>query len=608
MARGIIPQANSLAHKLWSSPPTRPVNNPAHNRAKRNESHKHHWRAKTCRPIIVVMKPPLKSPARRKFIQTTAIAGASLTAHAFAAPVSPPVLTKKLAVPDRTLADRVLGRLTFGPCAEDYSQFASLGRDSKTQIETFVDHHLNPDSISDSNCDARLRAMNFATLGKSVEQLWRDHVIAPDRINDTEMTAKMKPNEEQKAKKTINSLRTQPALETEAATWTRAIYSRRQLNEVLTNFWHEHFNVFAYEGKVAAVFSSYDRDVIRPHILGNFREFLEAVAKSPAMLFYLDNELNQSGNPNENYARELFELHTLGAENYLGTRDRSEVLGYNKNQPLGYVDGDVYESARAFTGWRVNSGKGTPDNGLFEYFEPWHDRFQKIVLGRQLKEYQPPLKDGHDVLDALAAHPGTSRFIARKLCRRFVADNPPDSLVERIALVFRQNANQKDQLKRVVRAIFLSEEFAGSEPKIKRPFEYVAGLLRTSRADFTPTDEFLHNYERTGHRLFGWRTPDGPPDQHLKWTSAESLIERWRMVNLITQARKKELQIPDLNLPGKKLKPGEFYDLWERRIFARPLPATSRLQVTSFIDKVPNENHGRMAVAMLYMAPEYQWK
>jgi uncharacterized protein (DUF1800 family) len=275
---------------------------------------------------------------------------------------------------------------------------------------------------------------------------------------------------------------------------------------------------------------------------------------------------------------------------------------------VGYVDGDVYEAARAFTGWRVDQGPKSGNTGRFDYFEPWHDRFQKIVLGRPLKEYQPPLKDGNDVLDILANHPGTARYISRKLCRRFVSDQPSEALVRATALVFQNHHREKDQLLRVVRSILLSEEFQKSSGlKLKRPFDYVAGVIRVSGINFSPTEEFLRNFERTGQRLWGWRTPDGAPDTHEKWASASSLVERWRMTNLLVCERFGPLPLEQFK-NNRKVDGEAFVADWEKRIFHRPSGTVTRQQVLAFLGDHPNENHGRMGLGLLFMAPENQWR
>jgi uncharacterized protein (DUF1800 family) len=551
------------------------------------------------------------SLSRRKFLATVSAAAAASALRPNAA-----LATEIHAAPEPILGPalppevHVLSRLTFGAQLADFERFAGLGKSHRQRLENFLEQQLHPAKIADTDCDARLTKLDLKTLGKTLEQQWQDHVVAADALRDAAAKPNTPPDPKvpPPPKKDENTLRLQPARETEIATWVRAVFSQRQLNEQLASFWHDHFSVFAWDTRVSATFVHYDRDVIRAHMLGNFRAFLEAVAQSPSMLHYLDNELNQSGNPNENFARELFELHTLGAENYLGTMDRARVPGFGHGAPTGYVDGDVYESARAFTGWRVAADKKGANTGRFEYFEPWHDRFQKIVLGKPLKEYQPPLKDGRDVLDLVAHHPGTARYVCRKLCRRFVQDDPPPALVEKAAKVFRDNARSDDQLLKVTRAILLSEEFtAASGRKFKRPFDYVAGILRLTGAEFTPTDDFLRNYERAGQKLFSWRTPDGTPDTREKWASANSLLERWRLTNQILGGQfKNDARIGTLE--GKPIGATDHLATWERRIFPAGISPGTRNAVLAYLGDKPDEARGRMAVALLFQSPEYQWR
>ena len=203
------------------------------------------------------------------------------------------------------------------------------------------------------------------------------------------------------------------------ATWVRAVHSKWQLREVLADFWHNHFNVNAEhdDGRIAAMFPAYDRDVIRKHALGNFRQFLEAVAQSRAMLAYLNNAASRASPANENFARELFELHTLGRDHYLNhlyNRWR-DVPGAAEGRPAGYIDQDVYEAARAFTGWTIADGTdseprrhASPTPAQFHYYDGWHDNYQKRVLGAEFDPNQPPLADGRRVLDLVAFHPGTA--------------------------------------------------------------------------------------------------------------------------------------------------------------------------------------------------------
>ncbi len=318
------------------------------------------------------------------------------------------------------LAVIALNRTAFGPRpgSLDVNTFNAMpGATSADKLVNFVEWQLNPLAIADDDCNARLAAADLPTLNKSLTQLWADHRLAQ------------------------NADRTQPARDVAAATFIRAAYSQRQLLEVLVDFWHNHFNVYAWDYAYAsATWAHYDRAVIRANALGNFRQMLEAVATSPAMLFYLDNYINTSGGPNENWARELFELHGLGAENYLGVAEQNTVPGY-PDAPAGFVDADVYEATRCFTGWRVNDGQWplTTNTGEFLYSDTWHDRFQKTVLGRFMAANRGPMADGREVLDLLATHPGTARFICRKLCRRLISDNPPQSIVDAAASQFSAN-------------------------------------------------------------------------------------------------------------------------------------------------------------------------
>ncbi|NJO05583.1 MAG: DUF1800 domain-containing protein [Chloroflexaceae bacterium] len=352
-------------------------------------------------------------------------------------------------------------RIAFGPrTAEDLQRMLTMNDETFVQ---FVDEQLNPGAIDDSEVESRLAARNFFTLNKSLEQLWLDH-----KVNGNTPPANFPADQSWR-------WRGLPRDETEQETFIRAVYSKRQLNEVLFDFWFNHFNVFAGNSSsyVAYTFVSYVRDSIRPHMLGNFRTMLEAVATSPAMLEYLDNYINQVGGPNENYAREIIELHTLGAENYYGTGLQQDVPGY-PDAPVGYVDSDVYETTRIFTGWRVEDGRDNlSDTGRFTFHDPWHDRFQKTVLGQFFPANVSGLEEGRRAMDLLAAHPGTGRYICRKLCRRFISDDPPERLVNEAAAVFTAQWQAPNQLWQVMRVILLSPEFRSTwGQKIKRPSKW----------------------------------------------------------------------------------------------------------------------------------------
>lgn len=479
-------------------------------------------------------------------------------------------------------------------------------------LASYIEHQLHPEAIVDFDCDRKIASANLVTLNKSLKQLWADHRVTADELKDEEKA--QEPRKPAHANKMMDEqkLRHQPARETEIATWLKAVYSRRQLQEVMADFWHNHFNIFAWDNATAPVFVHYDREVIRKHAFGNFREMLEAVTKSPAMLLYLDGAFNQSGNPNENFARELFELHTLGAEHYLGTRERTGVEGYGTGKPAGYVDGDVYEAARCFTGWRVDANqKDAGNTGEFAYYDPWHDRFQKIVLAHPLSEYQPPMKDGNDVLDLLAAHPGTARYVSRKLCRRLVSDSPPESLVDAVARVFHENRKAPDQLRQVVRAVLLSPEFRSTRrAKLKRPFESTAGILRATGAEFFPSEQFLNNYQRAGQRLFAWHTPDGYPDTQRHWGGTTSMVERWRMANQLLAGRIDGVEIHLLKPEGEAGRDPEVAAKhWSEKMLGESMAPRRLKALEDFLRKDPGRDdrlHG--AVALAFMSPEFLWR
>ena len=333
--------------------------------------------------------------------------------------------------------------------------------------------------------------------------------------------------------------RSRPRQEMAAATVLRAIHSRWQLREVLVDFWHNHFNVNAAgDQAIGAALPAYDR-TIRSHALGNFREFLEAVATSPAMLIFLNNRSSRAGNANENYGRELFELHSLGRDAYLNALYNRwrDVPGALKGHPAGYIDQDVYEAARAFTGWTIEDGAGLgggqslPVTGRFVYVEAWHDNYQKRLLATDFDPFQPPMTDGRKVLDLVAFHPATARFLCTKLCRRLVADHPSDALVKTAQAVWTETQHRPDQIARVVAAIARSAEARqGFGAKVKRPLELVASFVRGCGIEATVTEGLLNELDGSGQRLFGWAPPTGHPDDMDYWLSSHVLRKRWTLV------------------------------------------------------------------------------
>ena len=327
--------------------------------------------------------------------------------------------------------------------------------------------------------------------------------------------------------------RTRPAAEVIAASMIRAVHAPAQLREVMTQFWHDHFSVNSQKDEFTAVFFPSHDAIMRTHAFGNFRVMLGEVARSPAMLYYLNNADSRASPANENWGRELLELHTLGAGNYLNDRydDWKSVPGAAEGLAQGYLDLDVYEVARAFTGWSVGDGRyldegeNAPKTGRFHYIEAWHDPYQKRILGVEFAPNRAPMEDGDQVMDILAAHPGTARFVTTKLIRRLLTDIPDPAMVNEIAQVFLSAKDAPDQISQVIRAIVLHPSFAATPPsKLRRPFEFMAAMYRATGAEITSTENgFQWQLMRAGWKQHEYGPPTGHPDTADKWTGASSL-------------------------------------------------------------------------------------
>jgi uncharacterized protein (DUF1800 family) len=287
----------------------------------------------------------------------------------------------------------------------------------------------------------------------------------------------------------------------------RAIYSERQLYEKVVEFWTDHFNVPIPDLLVEKVMD--DREVVRKHALGTFRELLFASAKSPAMLIYLDNYNSHRDHPNENYARELMELHTLGVDG-------------------GYSEQDVKEVARCFTGWTLR------DNWQDRFFfdRNMHDDGEKTVLGHRIPSGRG-IEDGLQVLDILATHPSTAKFVSYKLCRHFVSDKPDDSLVQAVTQTFTDTGGD---IKAMLRYIFTSETFMASQrQKFRRPMEAVVAMVRSLTPGIQVNDYWALMYwlELLGHRPYHWFPPNGYPDVTGAWLNSNGLLHRWNAAMIL---------------------------------------------------------------------------
>ncbi len=342
----------------------------------------------------------------------------------------------------------------------------------------------------------------------------------------------------------------QAANQLKQATIYQAMYSRRQLYEVMVEFWSNHFSIYHRDGPVTLLKTLDDRNVIRPHALGNFRELLHASSKSPAMLVYLDNHSNSAGTANENYARELMELHTLGVDG-------------------GYTETDVQEVARCFTGWAVGR-RGSGNLGKFQFYPNRHDQGEKTVLETTIPA-NGGVHDGELVVDLLAGHPATARFISSKLARRFVSDEPPTSLIDRLARIF---LDTDGDIKSLLWEIFRSDEFLQSaDRKLKRPMEYIIGALRTTgispdRGAYRSLREYLF---ALGQIPFDWVPPDGYPDTADYWISTNGLLNRWNFTSALAGSRLAGLRPDYLQLIGRDWRPTALVDHLADQLLHRPL-------------------------------------
>lgn len=393
-----------------------------------------------------------------------------------------------------------LNRLTFGPVAGDYERVSKMG------VAAFIEEQLAPEKIDDGLCNratARFCDLWGEPLGEHYEE---DDDSLPPILR--------------------------------RVTTLRAIYSRRQLFEVMCEFWSDHFNIDPGKGDCRWSKPSDDRDVIRKNALGNFRDMLRASALSPAMLWYLDGQANslrkKDDKPNENYARELMEIHTLGVHG-------------------GYTQQDVMEVARCLTGWSLFSkreaklgkvikprvflsgaAKGMPftDRGGVFFDGEHHDNGPKRVLGHDI-----PAGLGKDdierVIDIVAFHPNTARFLATKLCKRFISDEPSAASVDAVAKSF---SDSKGDIKTVLRTILATPEYAASAGvKIKRPFHFVVSAIRAVNASTDADKPVMQFLEKMGQAPFRYPTPDGYPLEAEHWHA--TLLWRWKFALALANNR-----------------------------------------------------------------------
>ncbi len=416
--------------------------------------------------------------------------------------------------------------------------------------------------------------------------------------------------------------RVRPGYEVIATSFIRATHAEAQLREVMTQFWHNHFNANALKDVETAVFfPEYDR-IMRRHALGNFRALLGDVAQSPTMLYYLNNASSRASPANENYARELLELHTMGAANYLNDQYNSwhEVPGAEDGLAEGFIDQDVYEVARAFSGWTVgdgdwlDDGSDKPATGEFFYATLWHDPYQKRFLGVEFNANAAPMSDGNKVLDILAAHPATARFVTEKILRRLGLEDPRPALKARVAGIFTKAVQDEDQIAQVVRAIVLSEEFASTPAsKLRTPFEYVIALYRaTGTQVVAPQDDLNWQLARAGWTQHQVHPPTGHSDRSIDWANTRALNG---MVDFALYAHDGDLEGIRFN-PKVAVKTwGEYAAHWVQALHAPPdtVKAFLKGMEVGYSDPLPEDDDyllwgANNAIALAALTPEFMFR
>lgn len=389
-----------------------------------------------------------------------------------------------------------LNRLSFGPLPGQDAHLRTQG------IAAYIEEQLHPERITEDP-DLSRRLEGLTTLRLPPQTLYEQSLFNP--------AADASPRQ---AMRGFN----RALAEAQEARLIRAVASKRQLLEVMVDFWFNHFNVFANKGgRVKLAVGDYEERVIRPHALGRFETLLKATARHPAMLVYLDNWLNTAPRTgkgkgryrglNENYARELLELHTLGVEG-------------------GYTQQDVTELARILTGWGLCEGplrKNAPASGFC--FDPKrHDSGDKILLGRRVQGGGP--EEVEATLTALARHPATARHISYKLAQAFVADEPPASLVTALSRVF---VDSDGDIRTVLQALFASEAFRDEtayQAKFKSPYRYLVSVARTTGAAVAAPRPLLNTLRLMNMPLYQCLTPDGYKNTRAAWLSPDSLLQR----------------------------------------------------------------------------------
>lgn len=495
--------------------------------------------------------------SRRDFLRlggVTAVTAAATGCSVVGTELAQPDLPETLVAPPSAEIDpawRLLNRAGFGAAPGVLARVRQMG------IAAYLDEQLHPDNIDDGAAD-------FITRGLTLYHMDPTQLVEQDKKD--------------------------AMVELIGSTLLRPLYSKRQLYEAMVEFWSDHFNIYVRKNEVMPMLKLMDdRDVIRPFALGKFRDLLFASARSPAMLVYLDNVRNEKSHPNENYARELLELHTMGVNG-------------------GYTQHDIQELARALTGWTV--GRRGRNTGKWIFNEEQHDDGKKQILDVALVAGEG-VAGVERVLEMLVVHPSTANFIATKLVRRFVADEPPVALVERVANTFLETDGN---IKSMLRVIFLSDEFVSAPMKLKRPFTFMVSAMRVlnTRLRIGRNREIGEWLMRLGQLPFHWPPPDGYPDVAASW--ATNLLPRWNFALALVHG-----EIPGANPPLEALvqaggvdSVNGVLDLFAGLGYGRSLTPSERRLFSNYVNnsdlsKPQTQNRLKDSVALMLASPAFQW-
>jgi uncharacterized protein (DUF1800 family) len=495
-----------------------------------------------------------------------------------------------------------LNRLGYGPRPGDVARVRQMG------LDPWTDAQLHPERLPDEEVESRLAGLRTVRL--SPGDLIKHYQLPPAaRKEFAERKAAL---EDGATEEEVRRLRREVAQkyvgdmeggarrvidELQQAKVLRAIYSERQLDEVMIDFWMNHFNVYADKGEDKFLLGEFERRTIRPHAWGKFEDLLRATAESPAMLFYLDNWLSSDPNArvprkrglNENYAREVMELHTLGVDG-------------------GYSQGDVTEVARCFTGWTIRGlGRGArggrdPDPA-FAFIAPLHDRRDKTVLGQRIRSSGK--SEGLEVIHILATHHATARFISLKLARRFVSDDPPATVVDRAAETFRMTDGD---IRAVVTTIVTSPEFRSAEArsaKVKTPLEFVVSSVRAVGASVSSAADLARRIGTMGMPLYRQQPPTGYKDTAEAWVSTGGLLARLNFALDVSAGRVSGVAVPVSSVGGASTDSRALADALAVRLV--PWGLTPRTRQTIDAEAATGLSAARMT-GLILGSPEFQRK